>query len=138
MTMELQSIAGQSAMKYTLRVNTEAEDAAKTTKEQEASNASSASGSSESSKTANTAATQASGGAGGISDGATSTCANCGATLASNATVCGKCGTQVETASDQLLKALSESDLKANTTDNGISTLSVLGRLAQQEDEEQQ
>ena len=59
MTMELQSIAGQSAMKYALRINTEAEDAAKTTKEQEASNASSASGSSESSKTANTAATLA-------------------------------------------------------------------------------
>ena len=135
MTMEIQSIAGQSTTKYTLRVNTDAEE---TTKEREASNASSASGSSESSKTANTAATGASGSAGSISEGTTSTCANCGATLASNATVCGKCGSKVETASDQLLKALNESDLKANTTDNGISTLSVLGRLAQQEDEERQ
>ena len=135
MTMELQSIAGRSATKYTLRVNTDAEE---TTKEREASNASSASGSSESSKTANTAATGASGSAGSISEGTTSTCANCGATLESNATICGKCGSKVETASDQLLKALNESDLKANTTDNGISTLSVLGRLAQQEDEERQ
>ena len=135
MTMELQSIAGRSATKYSLRVNTDAEE---TTKEREASNASSASGSSESSKTANTAATGASGSAGSISEGTTSTCANCGASLESNAAVCGKCGSKVETASDQLLKALNESDLKANTTDNGISTLSVLGRLAQQEDEEQQ
>lgn len=135
MTMELQSIAGRSATKYTLRVNTDAEE---TTKEREASNASSASGSSESSKTANTAATGASGSAGSISEGTTSTCANCGATLEANAAVCGKCGSKVETASDQLLKALNESDLKANTTDNGISTLSVLGRLAQQEDEERQ
>ena len=135
MTMELQSIAGQSATKYTLRVNTDAEE---TTKEREASNASSASGSSESSKTANTAATGASGSAGSISEGTTSTCANCGASLESNAAVCGKCGSKVETASDQLLKALNESDLKANTTDNGISTLSVLGQLAQQEDEERQ
>lgn len=135
MTMELQSIAGRSATKYTLRVNTDAEE---TTKEREASNASSASGSSESSKTANTAATGASGSAGSISEGTTSTCANCGASLESNAAVCGKCGSKVETASDQLLKALNESDLKANTTDNGISTLSVLGRLAQQEDEERQ
>ena len=135
MTMELQSIAGRSATKYSLRVNTDAEE---TTKEREASNASGTSGSSESSKTANTAATQASGGAGSISEGTTSTCANCGATLESNATICGKCGSKVETASDQLLKALNESDLKANTTDNGISTLSVLGRLAQQEDEERQ
>ena len=138
MTMELQSIAGRSATKYTLRVNTDAEETTKTTKEREASNASSASGSSESSKTANTAATQASGGAGSISEGTTSTCATCGASLESNAAVCGKCGSKVETASDQLLKALNESDLKANTTDNGISTLSVLGRLAQQEDEERQ
>ena len=135
MTMELQSIAGRSATKYTLRVNTDAEE---TTKEREASNASSASGSSESSKTANTAATGASGSAGSISEGTTSTCANCGASLESNAAVCGKCGSKVESASDQLLKALTESDLKANTTDNGISTLSVLGRLAQQEDEERQ
>ena len=135
MTMELQSIAGRSATKYTLRVNTDAEE---TTKEREASNASSASGSSESSKTANTAATGASGSAGSISEGTTSTCANCGATLEANAAVCGKCGSKVETASDQLLKALNESDLKANTTDNGISTLSVLGQLAQQEDEERQ
>ena len=135
MTMELQSIAGRSATKYSLRVNTDAEE---TTKEREASNASSASGSSESSKTANTAATGASGSAGSISEGTTSTCANCGATLESNATICGKCGSKVETASDQLLKALNESDLKANTTDNGISTLSVLGQLAQQEDEERQ
>lgn len=135
MTMELQSIAGRSATKYTLRVNTDAEE---TTKEREASNASSASGSSESSKTANTAATGASGSAGSISEGTTSTCANCGASLESNAAVCGKCGSKVETASDQLLKALNESDLKANTTDNGISTLSVLGQLAQQEDEERQ
>ena len=135
MTMEIQSIAGQSATKYTLRVNTDAEE---TTKEREASNASSASGSSESSKTANTAASGASGSAGSISEGTTSTCANCGASLESNAAVCGKCGSKVETASDQLLKALNESDLKANTTDNGISTLSVLGRLAQQEDEERQ
>ena len=135
MTMELQSIAGRSATKYTLRVNTDAEE---TTKEREASNASSASGSSESSKTANTAATGASGSAGSISEGTTSTCANCGASLESNAAVCGKCGSKVETASDQLLKAMNESDLKANTTDNGISTLSVLGRLAQQEDEERQ
>ena len=135
MTMEIQSIAGQSATKYALRVNTDAEE---TTKEREASNASSASGSSESSKTANTAATGASGSAGSISEGTTSTCANCGASLESNAAVCGKCGSKVETASDQLLKALSENDLKANTTDNGISTLSVLGRLAQQEDEERQ
>ncbi len=135
MTMELQSIAGRSATKYSLRVNTDAEE---TTKEREASNASSASGSSESSKTANTAATGASGSAGSISEGTTSTCANCGASLESNAAVCGKCGSKVETASDQLLKALNESDLKANTTDNGISTLSVLGRLAQQEDEERQ
>ena len=135
MTMEIQSIAGQSATKYTLRVNTDAEE---TTKEREASNASSASGSSESSKTANTAATGASGSAGSISEGTTSTCANCGATLEANAAVCGKCGSKVETASDQLLKALNESDLKANTTDNGISTLSVLGQLAQQEDEERQ
>ncbi len=135
MTIELQSIAGRSATKYTLRVNTDAEE---TTKEREASNASSASGSSESSKTANTAATGASGSAGSISEGTTSTCANCGASLESNAAVCGKCGSKVETASDQLLKALNESDLKANTTDNGISTLSVLGRLAQQEDEERQ
>lgn len=135
MTMELQSIAGRSATKYSLRVNTDAEE---TTKEREASNASSASGSSESSKTANTAATGASGSAGSISEGTTSTCANCGATLEANAAVCGKCGSKVETASDQLLKALNESDLKANTTDNGISTLSVLGRLAQQEDEERQ
>ena len=135
MTMEIQSIAGRSATKYTLRVNTDAEE---TTKEREASNASSASGSSESSKTANTAATGASGSAGSISEGTTSTCANCGATLEANAAVCGKCGSKVETASDQLLKALNESDLKANTTDNGISTLSVLGRLAQQEDEERQ
>ena len=135
MTMELQSIAGRSATKYSLRVNTDAEE---TTKEREASNASSASGSSESSKTANTAATGASGSAGSISEGTTSTCANCGASLESNAAVCGKCGSKVETASDQLLKALSENDLKANTTDNGISTLSVLGRLAQQEDEERQ
>ena len=135
MTMELQSIAGQSATKYTLRVNTDAEE---TTKEREASNASSASGSSESSKTANTAATGASGSAGSISEGTTSTCATCGATLEANAAVCGKCGSKVETASDQLLKALTENDLKANTTDNGISTLSILGRLAQQEEEEQQ
>ena len=135
MTMELQSIAGRSATKYSLRVNTDAEE---TTKEREASNASSASGSSESSKTANTAATQASGGAGSISEGTTSTCATCGASLESNAAVCGKCGSKVESASDQLLKALTESDLKANTTDNGISTLSVLGQLAQQEDEERQ
>ena len=135
MTMELQSIAGRSATKYSLRVNTDAEE---TTKEREASNASSASGSSESSKTANTAATGASGSAGSISEGTTSTCANCGASLEANAAVCGKCGSKVETASDQLLKALNESDLKANTTDNGISTLSVLGRLAQQEDEERQ
>lgn len=135
MTMELQSIAGRSATKYSLRVNTDAEE---TTKEREASNASSASGSSESSKTANTAATGASGSAGSISEGTTSTCANCGASLESNAAVCGKCGSKVETASDQLLKALNESDLKANTTDNGISTLSVLGQLAQQEDEERQ
>ena len=135
MTMELQSIAGRSATKYTLRVNTDAEE---TTKEREASNASSASGSSESSKTANTAATGASGSAGSISEGTTSTCANCGASLESNAAVCGKCGSKVETASDQLLKALSESDLKAKTTDNGISTLSVLGQLAQQEEEERQ
>ena len=138
MTMELQSIAGRSATKYSLRVNTDAEE---TTKEREASNASSsssASGSSESSKTANTAATGASGSAGSISEGTTSTCANCGATLEANAAVCGKCGSKVETASDQLLKALNESDLKANTTDNGISTLSVLGQLAQQEDEERQ
>ena len=135
MTMELQSIAGRSATKYSLRVNTDAEE---TTKEREASNASSASGSSESSKTANTAATGASGSAGSISEGTTSTCATCGARLEANAAVCGKCGSKVETASDQLLKALNESDLKANTTDNGISTLSVLGRLAQQEDEERQ
>ena len=135
MTMELQSIAGRSATKYSLRVNADAEE---TTKEREASNASSASGSSESSKTANTAATGASGSAGSISEGTTSTCANCGASLESNAAVCGKCGSKVETASDQLLKALNESDLKANTTDNGISTLSVLGQLAHQEDEERQ
>ncbi len=138
MTMEIQSIAGQSATKYALRVNTDAEEKTKTTKEQEASNASSASGSSESSKTANTAATQASAGAGSISEGTTSTCATCGASLESNAAVCGKCGSKVETASDQLLKALNENDLKANMTDNGISTLSVLGRLAQQEEEERQ
>ncbi len=138
MTMEIQSLASQSTTKYSLRVNTDVEDKTKTTKEQEASNAAGSSDSSESSKTSNTAATQASGGSGSISDGTTSTCANCGATLASNATVCGKCGSKVETASDQLLKALTESDLKANTTDNGISTLSVLGQLAQQEEEERQ
>jgi hypothetical protein len=57
------------------------------------------------------------------------------ATIASSASVCPKCGSKVETASDQLMKLLTEADKKAKMTDNGVSTLSVLGQIEAQEEE---
>ena len=50
--------------------------------------------------------------------------------------MCGKCGAKVETAADQLLKALTESDIKSKSTDNRIGTLQALSQLEDQEESE--
>ena len=72
------------------------------------------------------------GGAGGSSDH----CKVCGATIQKGATVCAKCGAKVESPSDQLLKALTESDIKSKSTDNRIGTLQALSQLEDQEESE--
>ena len=131
MTMAIQG-ASQALTNATIRINSETESKATTSKEQEASGGSA---SSSTTQTAKTSGTQAAAGAGEASTGSSSSCANCGATLASDASVCGKCGAAVESASDQLLKELAESGLKANSTDNGIGTMAVQGLLAQQEED---
>lgn len=128
MSMEIQGVA-QAATQFNVRVNSEQKSASK---EQENSAASSSSGTTQAAKTSGA---PASSGTGEASTGSSGTCSNCGATLSAGASVCGKCGTEVESETDKLLKMLSESGLKANSTDNGISSLSVQAMLASQEEE---
>ena len=128
MSMEIQGVA-QATTQFNVRVNSEQKSASKG---QDNSAASSSSGTTQAAKTSGA---PASSGTGEASTGSGGTCGNCGATLSAGASVCGKCGTLVESETDKLLKMLAESGLKANSTDNGISSLSVQAMLAGQEEE---
>lgn len=128
MSMEIQGVA--QATQFNVRVNAEEKNAS--SKEQESAAASSSSGTMQGAKTSGA---PASSGTGEASTDSSGTCGNCGATLASNATICGKCGTVVESETDKLLKMLIEKGQMANSVDHGISSLSVQRMLAGQEEE---
>ncbi len=127
--MEIRGIS-QGMAQYNVRINSEEKDGV--SKEHENASGTSSSGTTQTQKTSGT---PASSGAGEASTENNGTCSNCGATLASGASVCGKCGTVVESASDKLLRELTESGEMANSTDHGISALSVQAALSDQEEE---
>lgn len=130
--MEIRGIS-QGMAQYNVRINLEEKDGV--SKEQENASGTSSSGTTQTQKTSGT---PASSGAGEASTENSGTCSNCGATLASGASVCGKCGTVVESASDKLLRELTESGEMANSTDHGISVLSVLSVQAALSDQEEE
>ncbi len=129
MSMEIQG-AAQRIPQYSVRINSDEKN--ETSKGQEKAAASSSSGTTQESKASGA---PASSGTGEASTESSGTCSNCGATLASGASICGKCGTVVESAADKLLKELTESGQKANSTDHGISAISVQALLAAQQEE---
>lgn len=127
--MEIQG-ATQRIAQYSVRINSDEKN--EISKGQEKTAASSSSGTTQKPKASGA---PASSGTGEASTESSDTCSNCGATLASGASICGKCGTVVETAADMLLKELTESGQRANSTDHGISAISVQALLAAQEEE---
>ncbi len=128
MSMEIRGVA-QAATQFNVRVNSEQKSASK---EQENSAPSSSSGTTQPTKAPGAPAASGTGEA--SADGGR-TCSKCGATLSAGASVCGKCGEEVESEMDMLLGMLAANGMKANSTDNGVSSLSVQAMLAGQEEE---